>query len=145
MVEPCTAEALAELLERHFAEHRPRVTHEKLLQEDVHAALVAGCTEGRGVRREHSLSASERLDFFVGDFVDREEHGVRTVSCPAGVAVELKVAGSPADVQRQLWRYTRHASVRGVLLVTTKHRHRRCTGAFDGKPVVVLHLGDYLL
>lgn len=70
--------------------------------------MVERILKHRGVEysREHVLSARDRVDFFCG-----------------GVAVECKVAGSPADVLVQLQRYAEHESVLELVLVTSRGNH----------------------
>lgn len=60
---------------------------------------------------EYRLDQHDRPDFFV--FTD----GAR------GIAVEVKVAGTPGIVANQLRRYLEHDVVDAVILVTTIARH----------------------
>lgn len=69
--------------------------------------------------REHVLSARDRVDFLCG-----------------GVAVECKVAGSPADVLVQLQRYAEHESVSELVLVTSRWDHA-FEATVNGKPLAV--------
>lgn len=57
--------------------------------------------------REYRLSAADRPDFMIGD-----------------VAVEVKVAGSLEAALRQCERYTHHDKVGGIVLATSRARHR---------------------
>lgn len=58
-----------------------------------------------------------------------------------GVAVELKVGGTPTSVLRQLHRYAEHDCVREILLITTRHAHLRGLPAqLCGKPVYVFRV-----
>lgn len=57
--------------------------------------------------REAWIGSGERIDFLVGR-----------------VGIEIKVAGSAADVRRQLARYAATEAVDELLLVTTKAAHR---------------------
>ena len=59
--------------------------------------------------REHRFNARDRVDFFLPD---------------EGIAIECKVSGGSAEMIRQLDRYARQESVRGLILVTTKVQHR---------------------
>lgn len=60
---------------------------------------------------EYRLDRHDRPDFMVFT------NGAR------GVAVEVKVAGTPGIVANQLRRYLEHDVVEGVVLVTTMARH----------------------
>lgn len=73
---------------------------ESELQDGIEAALAAA---GLVARREARLTASERPDFMVGD-----------------VAVEVKIGGRAADVQRQVERYAAQDGVAGVVVVSTR-------------------------
>lgn len=75
---------------------------------DLQAAIervfdVAGVHAEREVR----LTARDRIDFLV----DR-------------VGVEIKIDGGSRDVERQLRRYLESDCIDGVLLVTTRSKHR---------------------
>ena len=59
-----------------------------------------------GYSREHVLSQRDRVDFLCGR-----------------VAVECKIAGSPADVLVQLQRYSEHEGVSELVLVTSRRNH----------------------
>jgi hypothetical protein len=61
---------------------------------------------------EYRLDQHDRPDFLVFTVGD------------AGIAVEVKVAGTPGIVANQLRRYLEHDVVTGVILVTTIARHR---------------------
>lgn len=103
-------------------EGRPRVTASDVAQVlrgvDMHfgheAELQQALDEvfhdqGWDVEREFALDGSR--DSIVDFFLD-------------GLAIEVKVDGTPAAVLRQLQRYAACQEVRELLLVTTKHRHR---------------------
>lgn len=76
-------------------------------QSGVELAFQAGSV---AVSREYSLGAAGRADFFLLAGVNR------------GIAIELKVKGSPAAVLRQLHRYAEVDAVLGVVLVTASMR-----------------------
>lgn len=60
---------------------------------------------------------------------------------PAGVVVEVKVAGTPASVLRQLLRYAERRDVRGLVLATTKPTLGAAVPSLlAGKPVAVARL-----
>jgi hypothetical protein len=90
---------------------------ERSLQDVIARALE---TAGIDFRREKPLSVEDRPDFLC-----------------EGVAVEIKIKGSLADVTRQLHRYAQHPSVTSLLLVTTKAAHTRIAREMNGKPVHV--------
>lgn len=78
-------------------------------------------------RREVSLGPRDRVDFLVG-----------------GVAVEVKVSGSPVAVARQLQRYAHSEQVTATCLVTAKTSHTRLPDEIGGKPLVVVLLAGRL-
>ncbi len=65
--------------------HRWRLEDEKVLQGDIHVALVAA---GLPVEREVRLSARDIIDFRIGT-----------------IGVEVKIKGSKRDIYRQVERY----------------------------------------
>lgn len=97
---------------------------------DLHLQLAGAFHEdGVLVVREHMLDRQSRLDFF------EVEHGI---------AIEVKVAGSAADVLRQLWRYAEHDAVKEIVLVTSQSRHLALAGKQSGKRVVAVRIGGFL-
>lgn len=90
------------------------------LQDGVHAVLKA---EGAVVDREVRLGPQDRVDFMVG-----------------GIAIELKVKHTLAQVLRQLERYAEHARVTELMLVTTKSGHLHIGTSVGGKPLRVVWL-----
>jgi len=78
--------------------------------------------------REAKLGPGDVVDFFLP--ID-------------GVAVEIKVKGSPMSVIRQIQRYARHPEVKEVVLVTTRSAHRSLPGELRGKPVHVAWLPPF--
>jgi hypothetical protein len=100
---------------------RFRYVDEDRLQEGLAAALIA---DGFIVEREHRLDARCRIDIYV--------------DCRIGV--EVKVAGSRADVQRQLERYLLHDDLDGIVLVTSRSSHMGVPSRFRGKPIEVVCL-----
>jgi hypothetical protein len=93
-------------------------TDEAGLQHGIQTALNL---QGLDVRREVRLTPTERIDFMV----DR-------------IGIEVKVAGSPAEVTRQLRRYAITGAVDHLVLVTTKVRHRSIEPDIFGVPVTVV-------
>jgi len=94
---------------------------EATLQARIETRLRAS---GFDFRREHILSARDRVDFFVRN-----------------TAVEVKLDRSRNAVLEQLIRYAEHDSVADLVLVTTKAQHRRMPGAILGKPLRVVYVG----
>jgi hypothetical protein len=111
-----TAEAIAVVIRAHRFHHAT----ESELQEGIAAALVVA---GYRVEREVRLSARDRIDLLV----DRM------------IGVEVKIAGEPRAVARQLARYAASDQIRGLVLVTNRVRHRPLP-LMHGKPVVVASL-----
>lgn len=99
--------------------HRFRHATENELQAGLAAALGAG---GYRVVREARLSARDRIDLLVDT-----------------IGVEVKIAGVPRDVDRQLLRYAQSARITGLVLVTNRARHRPPV-ELNGKPVAIASL-----
>jgi hypothetical protein len=57
------------------------------------------------------------------------------------VGIEVKIGGANTDVGRQLARYLKTDELDGIVLVTSKRRHRTFPTEFNGKPVSVVWLG----
>jgi hypothetical protein len=108
--------SLASLL----SHYRHRYDNEGELQASI--AKVLG-SHGIAFEREVRLSDKDRPDFMVG-----------------GVAIEVKVASSRADVLRQLARYAEHPEVSGMVLVTSKACHLNMPAQLLGKPLAVCSL-----
>jgi len=90
------------------------------LQEGIAAALaLAGIEADREVR----LSRRDKVDFLVGT-----------------IGIELKVAGQPAAVERQLGRYAASERISELVLVTTRPAHRSVPRLIGGKPMHVAWL-----
>lgn len=67
--------------------------------------------------------------------------GGRVDLCVQGrVGVEVKIAGSPAEVQRQIGRYLAGDDLDGLVLVTSRVRHLGLPDEIHGKPVEVVTL-----
>ena len=73
--------------------------------------------------REARLTSAERIDFLAGR-----------------VGIEVKIAGRAPDVLRQLRRYAASPDIDGLVLVTTRARHRGMPREIGGKPVRVVWL-----
>ena len=96
-----------------------QLTTERDLQESL-AELLS--SEGYAAERERTLGPAERPDFLVD----------------GGIAVEVKVNGTAAQLERQLRRYLAHPEITGALVVTTRARHRSLAAVIGGKPVRVI-------
>lgn len=133
-----TPDELADQLRARFAAAPPVCASEYDLQraigEHLRSLLAQPDHAGPIVTAEHRLTPQSRLDFYV-----------RALGAPAGLVVEVKVDGSLSDLTRQLFRYAEHATVLGILVVTTRHRHRALPSLILGKPIGVLYLGDSML
>lgn len=99
---------------------RYRYADETRLQEGIAGALSAA---GITAVREVSLAGPDRIDFMVGS-----------------LGIEVKIAGQPAAVARQLARYAKSDAVEELMLVTTRARHRSVPREIGGKPVHVVLL-----
>lgn len=110
-----TTDAVLEVIRAHRFHHAT----EDELQAGLAEALTAA---GYRVEREARLSARDRIDLLVD-----------------AVGVEVKIAGIPRDVERQLARYAESDRVRELVLVTNRARHRP-PATMNGKPVAVASL-----
>jgi hypothetical protein len=93
---------------------------EDQLQEGLASALQS---RGLEVQREVRLTARDRIDLLV-----------------ERVGVEVKVAGRPDGVVRQLRRYAASDQVDGLVLVTNRVRHLAVPDRLNDKPVVAVTL-----
>lgn len=100
--------------------HSFRYASEDELQAGVAGVLAAA---GFAVEREVRLSLRDRIDLLVD-------------GC---VGVEVKIAGIPSSVERQMRRYAESDRLTGLVLVTNRARHRPAA-SMCGKPVVVASL-----
>jgi len=111
---------LVATVERALRTHRFRFGGERELQAGIDQVLRAA---GLNVTREAALGDAGTIDFLIDD-----------------LGVEIKVRGTRADVTRQVHRYLQHASIRGVMLVTTRAELARLPPTISGKPVFTHHL-----
>lgn len=108
-----------------------RFTNEVELQRGIDQVLREW---GASYEREYRLNKTDRPDFLVAP--DRRAEGERIAP---GIAVEVKIGGSTAEVTRQVHRYLQHEEVAGVMLVTSRFRHQ-LPAEINGKPVAVFHI-----
>lgn len=95
------------------------------LQEGIHSVLT---TNGIESMREYCLNRSDRIDFFL----------------PAtGFGIEVKLAGSAAQVLHQLWRYAKSQEITRLALVTTRSQLRQMPTQVLGKPLQVIYLSPF--
>lgn len=109
---------IVRILERAQLAH----VHEDELQAGIAAALD---TAGIVVRREVVLSdGRSRIDLLTDDHI----------------GIEVKVAGTWANVVRQLTRYAKCDDVDELVLVTTRVAHHHIPADLEGKPVHLISL-----
>lgn len=105
-----TQPAAAPIISAEFiAEYLRRFRYTGWADEYALQALIGSALHQGGYntsRREVQLDGQDRIDFLVGK-----------------VGVEVKVAGAPADVTRQLRRYAKHPAVNELVLVTSRVKH----------------------
>jgi len=114
------------ILVTELEQHEFRFPNERDLQDGIEQAISAA---GLTYEREAVLDERSRVDFLL---------------CP-GVAVEVKVDGSSADVMRQLHRYALSPAVRAIVLVTTRQRHCSVPRELAGKPITIVVLTRSML
>jgi len=73
--------------------------------------------------RERILSPRDRIEFFLPG---------------EGIGIECKVDGSVNHVIGQLLRYTESDLIQGLVLVTSRNKHRTIPATLGGKPVYVV-------
>jgi hypothetical protein len=99
---------------------RFRYHDEHVLQAGIAQVLAAA---GIAAVAEVRLTDRDRIDF---------------LATPVGI--EVKVAGTPAAVERQLRRYAASPQIEALILVTNRARHRSVPREIGGKPVRVVFL-----
>jgi hypothetical protein len=100
---------------------RFRFGNEAELQDGIAQVLVL---KGLDFSREMAITRQDRPDFLLAD----------------GVAIEVKVAGSLADLIRQCSRYAVHPDVQAVLAVGTPNWLNRVPQQLSGKPLLGLRI-----
>lgn len=93
------------------------------------AELQAGIAEvltdaGVPFVREARIGDRETIDFLIAD----------------EIGIEVKVAGSPAAITRQLQDYAYTGRVKYLILATSRNRHARMPSVINGVPVDVVYL-----
>lgn len=58
------------------------------------------------------------------------------------IGIEVKVEGANSSVGRQVARYLNCSKVEGIIVVTSKRRHRNFQSEYAGKPVEIVWLSD---
>ncbi len=129
-------DAVVGTIERALRTHRFRFGNERELQLGIDQVLRSA---GLSVTREASLGVSGTIDFLVGLRVSESQ------SQQQDVGIEVKVRGTRADVTRQVHRYLQSASLRAIVLVTTRSTLRGLPDVISQKPVHVIHLLGGLL
>lgn len=100
-----------------IAQYRFRFSSEVQLHEGISKVLdVAGIS----YRREVRIDEHNRLDFLID----------------GGLVIEVKIAGSGAELLRQVHRYAQEEIVTGIIVVTNKPWHD-LPPTLNGKPVAV--------
>lgn len=100
---------------RLIAGHRFHHANERELQNGIAAVLSEA---GFMFERERRLAPGDIIDFFLD-----------------GLGIEVKVAGSQAEVIRQLHRYAQHAEITELLLVSSRLRLGQLPDSLRGKPI----------
>ena len=111
----------AEHLRSTLLERRLPAVNEIALQDAIAAAFTSA---GIAFDREVILSGKDRIDFLVGGHL----------------GLEVKIEGALSEVTRQLHRYAQHDQIQGLVLVTTRMRHRALMRELNGKRIDVVHL-----
>ena len=106
--------------------YRYRFTSEKELQDGIETALQQNHL---AYLRETALSTPDRPDFLV----------------EAGIAIEIKIKGTMAELLRQASRYAAHPDITGILVIGTPHWLPRVPIALCEKPVRAVRLMGSLL
>jgi hypothetical protein len=124
MSPPSSVEMTA-LLGEFIGEHKFRFEDEDALQRGIAEAL-----HEFDVEREFKIDSRSRIDFLV------------TGAGGARIGVEVKVAGAAPDVERQCKRYLNSDIIDGLVLATTRRRHKSIRPDQFDKPLVTIWLGN---
>lgn len=110
--------------EEKILEYEYNMTDEKDLQNGI------GYVLGSEWIREYSLSQKDRPDFF---------HKKN------GIAAEVKIKGSAANLIRQIHRYAQYESVNGIMVISPSIRLTNIPGKINKKPIkTVALISSYL-
>lgn len=121
---PSPAEVTAEIA-RVLNLYRFHYGDEYALQDGVEEALKNAGVE---YTREAQIS-SGRIDFLVHALFE--------------IGIEIKVDGAPSKVRRQFYRYLDDEAIEGLVVVTSRRRHRQFAGThMTGKSIEIVWLGD---
>lgn len=123
--EQSTAREATHLVAETLRGYTFRFTDENELQEGVFEALGAGAT--REYMLDGETSRTGRIDFIVWD-----DHNI---------GVETKIAQAAPEVGRQVRRYLQSDEIDGLVLLTTRRRHRTLAFREFDKPVEIVWLG----
>lgn len=108
----------AQTIIRLLSSVRLQLRRESALQQQIESVFIGA---GLPFEREVRLSASDRIDFMVGD-----------------VGVEVKVGGSRRAIYEQLVRYAKHESIQALILATGVATV--LPREIEGKPVYIANL-----
>lgn len=121
-----SASETVEVLARFLRTLRFHYINEVELQDGIEIALGQ---IGAGFTRELKLpDRYGRIDFMV--------HG------PHQIGIEIKVAGSVANLGRQVARYLDCSKLDGIIVVTSRSGHVHLKDSYSGKPAQVVWVSD---
>lgn len=112
----------AERICHHLKSQRYRFATEKELQAGIELALKG--LRGSAFSREVRLNEDDIIDFLTDD----------------GVGIEVKVGGAKAALLRQIRRYSEHASIKSIVVVSSRAQLCGLPSSINGKSVTVCHL-----
>jgi hypothetical protein len=122
-----TLAQLADLAVVWIRRFKYRFNNERELQEQ----LASGPFLGQDFRREYVLDQDNRVDFYFP-----RPDGI-------GLGVEVKVAGTPANVLRQVWSYAGFGEIGELILVTSRMRlGGLCPAEVNGKRLQIVNLWE---
>lgn len=122
--EPSPNEVTAELAQ-FLRGYTFKYSSEDALQLGIEEALTEA---GAPFTRELRLDERSRIDFAVHALFE--------------VGIEIKVDSAASEVERQVRRYLKHDAIDGLVLVTTRRRHRDLLRREFEKPFEVVWLGS---
>lgn len=102
--------------------YRYTFANEAELQAGIEAALKA---EGIAYDREHRFARGDRVDFFIEN-----------------IGLEVKIDSSVTEITRQLQGYAKDETVKGLILVTSRAKHRAIPTEIAGIPIVLACLAE---